>query len=150
MEGNKWESLPYPVIIDSGAAASVIPEQWCSHVQTMSTEAPRKGEHYTAANGGKIFNRGEKNVTLMSREGHLRSMRFTSCGVKRALGSVSAICKQGHTMVFNGPDHPEGSYIHHLEIGDRMYMKHKDGVFVLDTKVARRSKQAQPCTRQGR
>ena len=26
MEGSGWESLPYPVIIDSGAAASVLPE----------------------------------------------------------------------------------------------------------------------------
>ena len=77
-------------------------------------------------------------------------MNFTSCGVKRALGSVSAICKQGHTVVFNAPDHLDGSYIYHMKSGDRMNLKHKDGVFVLDTKVAPRSKHAQPFTRQGR
>ena len=27
MAGNAWESLPYPIIIDSGAAASVLPEK---------------------------------------------------------------------------------------------------------------------------
>ena len=57
MAGDVWEPLPYPIIVDSGAAASVIPEKWCSHVHTVSTEASRSGQHYTAANGGKIFNR---------------------------------------------------------------------------------------------
>ena len=60
MEGSTWESLPYPVIIDSGAAASVLPERWCDHVETYPMAEPRNGLHYTAANGGKIFNRGEK------------------------------------------------------------------------------------------
>ena len=87
---------------------------------------------------------------MMSREGHLRNMKFTSCDVKRALGSVSAICKQGHTVVFNGPDHPDGSYIYHLETGDRMDLVHKDGVFVLDTKVAPSAKQTKAFQRQGR
>ena len=68
MGGNNWESLPYPVIIDSGAAASVLPEKWCGHVKTMSSAASRNGEHYTAANGGKIFNRGEKTAAMMSKE----------------------------------------------------------------------------------
>ena len=120
MAGDTWESLPYPVIIDSGAAASVLPERWCGHIKTVPTEASRNGEHYTAANGGKIFNRGEKTGTMMSREGHLRNMRFTSCDVKRALGSVSSICRQGHTVVFNAPDHPDGSYIYHIASGERM------------------------------
>ena len=43
------------------------------------TEAPRNGQHYTAANDGKIYNKGEKLVTMMSREGHMGNMRFTSC-----------------------------------------------------------------------
>ena len=53
----------------------------------------------------------EKVVAMMSREGMTRNMRFTSCDVEQALGSASAICSQGHTIVFNGPDHPDGSYI---------------------------------------
>ena len=89
-------------------------------------------------------------VKMMSREGHMRNMRFTSCDVKRALGSVSAICKQGHTVVFNGPDHPDGSYIYHIASGERMDLMHRDGVFVLDTRVAPKTKQSQPFQRQGR
>ena len=116
----------------------------------MSTQASRNGEHYTAVNGGKIFDRGDKTTTMMSREGHLRNMKFTSCDVKRALGSVSAICNQGHTVVFNAADHPDGSYIYHIESGEKMNLKHKDGLFVRDSKVAPRTKQAQPFQGQGR
>ena len=112
MAGDSWEALPYPIITDSGAAASVLPEKWCTPVDTMATEARRDGEHYTAASRGKIFNRRDKLVTVMSREGHMRNMRFTSCDVKRALGSVSAICKQSHTVVFSGLDHLDGWYVY--------------------------------------
>ena len=52
--------------------------------------AKRSKQLPTAANGGKIFNKGEKVVTMMSKEGHMRNMKFTSCDVERALGSVSS------------------------------------------------------------
>ena len=87
---------------------------------------------------------------MMSREGHMRNMKFTTCDVKRALGSVSAICKQGQNVVFNAPEHPDGSYIYHIQSGEWMELKHKDGVFVLDAKVAPKSKQARPFGGQGR
>ena len=122
----------------------------CEQVASYPTEESRKGLHYTAANGGSIFNRGEKVVTMMSREGHMRNMKFISCDVKRALGSASAICKQGHTVVSNAPNHPDGSCIYHIQSGERMDLKHNDGVFVLDTKVAPKSKQARPFAGQGR
>ena len=77
-------------------------------------------------------------------------MRFTSCDVERALGSVSSICKQGHTVVFNAPEHPDGSYIYNVHSGERMGLQHKDGVFVLDTGVAPSSKQCNPFVGQGR
>ena len=80
----------------------------------------------------------------------MRNMKFTSCKVEKALGSVSQICSAGHTVVFNAPDHPDGSYIMHLESGECMKLAHKDGVYVLDTKVAPISKQARPFGGQGR
>ena len=150
MTGNNWESLPYPIIIDSGAAASVMLAKWCAHINAVETEGSRHGKLYTAANGGKIFEEGEKVVTLMSQEGMMRNMRFTSCDVEKALGSVSAICSQGHTIVFNGPDHPDGSYIYHIESGERIELQHKDGVFVLNNKIAPKSKQMGPFAGQGR
>ena len=87
---------------------------------------------------------------MMRREGHVRNMKFTSCDVERALGSVSSICQQGHTVVFNAPDHPDGSYIYNLHSGERMELQHKDGVFVLDTRVAPNNRQLHPFVGQGR
>merc|ERR1739836_244115 len=94
--------------------------------------------------------KARKLVTMTSREGHLRNMRFTSCNVERALGSVSSICRPGHTVVFNAPEHPDGSYIYNLQRGERMELEHKDGVFVLDTRVAPSNRQANPFVGQGR
>ena len=62
---------------------------------------------------------------------------------------MSDIYEQGHTVVFNAPDHPDGSYIYHIESGERMDLAHRDGVFVLDTKVAPRHKQVRPFAGQG-
>ena len=53
-------------------------------------------------------------------------------------------------MVFNAPDHPDGSYIYNIHSGERMELKHKDGVFVLDTRVAPSHKQTNPFVGQGR
>ena len=72
MNGGSWESLPYPIVVDSGASASVTPEKWCEHVQLHETEASKRCIYYTAANGHKIYNKGERQVTMMSREDHLR------------------------------------------------------------------------------
>ena len=115
MVGDTWESLPYPIIIDSGACASVMPTSWCKHVPIEETEKSKAGEFFRAANGQKIFNDGRKMVTLMTREGTMRDMNFTACEVSKALGSVSQMCRTGHRVVFNPPREPEGSYIEHAE-----------------------------------
>ena len=78
---------------------------------------------------------------MMSKEGHLRNMRFTSCDVERALGSVSSMCQQGHVVVFNAPDHPDGSYIYNVHSRDVTELQHKDGVYVLEAKVAPANRQ---------
>ena len=150
MTGSSWESLPYPIVVDSGASASVMPEKWCEHVQLHETEASKRGIYYTAANGHRIYNKGERQVTMLSREGDRRNMKFQVCDVERPLGSVSQMCQAGHSVVFNPPDDPRGSYIEHSHTGERMYLEARDGVYVLNTKVAPREAQAYPFGGQGR
>ena len=87
---------------------------------------------------------------MVSREGHLRNISFTSCDVERALGSVSAICRQGHTVVLNAAERPDRSCILNLRSGERMHLQHKDGDYVLDTKISPSNKQANPVVGQGR
>ena len=141
MNGQSWESLPFPIIIDSGACASVMPTSWCPHLPVQKTPGSEAGEFFRAANGLKIPNEGEKLMSMMTKEGRMRDMRFTVCPVTKALGSVSQMCRSGHRVVFNPPWEEEGSYIEHMEIGDRLWMEEQNGLYVLNTKVAPTSKQ---------
>ena len=77
----------------------------------------------------------------MTREGFQRDMEFTVCGVANALGSVLQICRAGHRVVFNPPWHDEGFYIEQVEIGEVMWMKEFNELYVLDTRVAPSDKQ---------
>ena len=135
-DGERWEDLPFPVIIDSGACASVMPTEWCPHVETMSTPQSRAREFFRAANGHRIYNEGQKLVTMMTQEGTKRDMRFTVCDVSKALGSVSQMCRTGHKVVFNPPWNEEGSYIEHVESGERMWLEERNGLYMLNARVA--------------
>ena len=141
MAGNSWESLPYPIIIDSGACASVMPTSWCKHVPIEETDKSKAGEFFRAADGRKIFNEGRKLVILMTREGIRRDMNFIACDVSKALGSVSQMCRTGHRVVFNPPWEPEVSYIEHTDTGEKMWLIEQNGLYVLETKVAPKQKQ---------
>ena len=117
MSGQSWEPLLFPVIIDSGLSSSTLPRDWCKHVKMWQTNESRGGQTFTAANGDEIPNLGRKAVTLMTKEGSVRDMKFEVCNVTRALGSLSQICKAGHEIVFNPPGDPQGNFIQHLETG---------------------------------
>ena len=78
----------------------------------------------------------------MTREGAIRYMKFEVGDVTRALWSVSQICRAGHKVVFNPPGDPEGGYIQHQETGQKMWLQEKDGIYLLDVRVAPESRQA--------
>ena len=80
-------------------------------------------------------------VTMMTREGAKRDMRFTICDVSKALGSVSQMCKAGHRVVFNPPWHEEGPYIEHVGTEEKMWLEEKGGLYILSAKVAPKHKQ---------
>ena len=136
MTGQKWESFLFPVIIESGACASVMPSAWRRHVPIQKTKQSEARRYLRAANGSKIYNEGQKSVFMMTREGTSRDMRFTVCDVSKASGSVSQMCRVGHTVVFNPPWHEEGPYIEHLDIGERMWLEETNGLYVRNAKVA--------------
>ena len=113
----------HPVVVDSGASASVMPQDWCPHVPTVPTPQSEQGEYFRAANGNNIYNHGEKMVTMMTQEGAKRDMKFTVCDVSKALASVSQMCRTGNRVVFNPPWSHEGSYIQHLDIGEKLWLQ---------------------------
>ena len=136
-----YESLPYPIIIDSGAAESVLPKDWCPQAALLKGES--FGKNYTAANGSAIKNRGEKIVSMMTQEGQWKNLKFQVCDVTRPLASVSKIVEAGHTVVFN-PSWKGGSYILNLQTREKTWLAQRDGVFVLDAKIAPTQWQARP------
>ena len=136
MTGQNWESSPFSIVIDSGACASVMPSGWRKHVPLQKTPQAESGEYFRAANGTKIYNEGQKCVSMMTREGAWRDMNLTVCDVAKALGSVSQMCRPGHTVVVNPPWHEDGSYIEYLDIGERSWMEESNGFYVLNIMVA--------------
>ena len=68
-------------------------------------------------------------------------MKFEVCDVTRALGSESQMCRAGHQVIFNPPWDPAGSYIKHLETGQKLWLTEKDGIYLLDVRIAPEDKQ---------
>ena len=71
-------------------------------------------------------------------------MTFQVCDLTRPLASVSKIVEAGHSVVFNPVDDPRGSYIQNLNSGGKMWLTAKDGVYVMETKVAPAKWQSSP------
>ena len=88
---------------------------------------------------------------MVTREGDWKSMRFQVCDVTRPLISVHKICEVGHSVVFNPSWDHKGRFIMNQETTEKMWMAAKDGVFVLETKIAPAKYQPKPgFGRQGR
>ena len=113
-----------------------MPNDWCEHVPMQDTQQSIAGGYFRVANGQTIYNHGEKRVSMMTKEGATRDMRFTVCDVSKALGSVSQMCRIGHRVVFNPPWSPEDSYIEHIDIDEIVWFEESNGLYVLNTKIA--------------
>ena len=141
--------MPYPIIIDSGAAESVMPLKWCPQARTI--RGPDYGEEYTAANGTSITNKGEKVISMVTRDGKWIDQKFQLCNVTRPLASVNKIVEKGHSVVFNPSWDERGSYIFNHQTHEKLWLTAKDGIYVLETKVAPTRMQSYPdFTGQGR
>lgn len=109
-----WGKFPEPLVIDSGASATVLPDRWFNNHRLRESEGSKSGEFWRAANNSKIFNLGERTLQLFSLDGGIkRSMTFQVAQVGKALGSVSKIVHSNDRIVFD----PAGSYIESVTDG---------------------------------
>ena len=129
---DKWEHLPQPIIVDSGASISVLPKGWGLKYPIKETEASRRGTAYKVANGATVRNEGERMITIGTKEGKVKNLRFQVADVSKALCSVASIVRAGHRVVFDS-DH---SYILHKGTGETIKLRLENGVYVLDAMVA--------------
>ena len=88
--------------------------------------------------GGSIITRGEGGVPADGSRWGVRTLREPR--VPEMTQQDAELC----------PDDPRGSYMEHQGIGERMYMEARNGVYVLETNVAPKHKQAFPFGGQGR
>ena len=130
--------MPCPMVIDSGAAETVLPSSWFKEHPLLETEASRSGVHYTTANGVKVYNEGEKTLTMCHFEGSdQRDMKFQVADVKKALGSANKIVRNGNRIVTDlDEEGNDFSYIESKTTGERLWLRESEGVYVLDMLVA--------------
>ena len=76
-------------------------------------------------------------------------MTFIVCPVTKALGFVSKMCHAGYRVAFNPPWDPNGSYIQHLETGEKLWLEEQNRLYVLNTRVAPRHKQTRAMWNKG-
>ena len=100
--GDDWGKFPEPLVIDSGASATVIPESWFTNYQKHESAGSKAGEYWRAANNAKVYNMGERTLQLLSLDGGVqRSMTFQVAQVSKALGSVCKMVKCNNRVVFD-------------------------------------------------
>ena len=121
------------VVIDAGAAETVLPTDWFTGHELKETEESRGGQFYVCAGGREIPNYGERTLTLTTLDwSSVRNMPFQVTDVTKALGSVSKIVANGNKVVFD----ESGSFIENKRPRERLWMREKNGVYVLDVYVA--------------
>ena len=125
-------------IVDSGAAAHVMPAGLLPDHTAVEGEAKRQGVSYTTADGGEIPNLGEKAVAYKTFEGHSVRSVFQVADVRRPLLSVPRLTASGHDVKF----HDQGGVITHPDRKGAIGFKRRGGLFILDMWVA-------PFARQG-
>ena len=120
------------VTVDSGAAASVIPEKLLPGHAIRPSEGSKAGVHYLAADGGRIPNLGEVGVAFLTKEQHRCRMAFQVANVKRPLLAVSTLTRTGNDVAFTAG----GGTITNRKTGRNISFSRKGGVYVLEVMVA--------------
>ena len=115
------------ITVDSGASETVAPLKMAESIPIENSAASLRGAKYEVANGGVIYNVGEKNCILQAESGSAKLLSFQVCDVHKPLLAVSRLCEAGNAVVF----HPSWSYIENLATGERTTLEQKDGLYEL-------------------
>ena len=84
-EGEDWRLMPRPLVIDSGAAETVLPTDWFTGHELKETEESRGGQFYVCAGGKEIPNYGERTLTLSTLDwSSVRNMTFQVTDVTKS------------------------------------------------------------------
>ena len=109
----QWEQVV--LAVDSGAAETVIPDDFMPFIPLQPSEGSRRGVQYEVANGERLTNLGEKVLAgYTDNEGIERAICAQVTQVNKPLLSVHKLVQAGHTVVFG----PQGAFIRDAAGGD--------------------------------
>ena len=116
------------MLVDSGAAANVIPNGLLEDYEIVAGEAKRNGTVYMTADGGEIPNLGEQKVAFRTFEGHSGEVDFQVADVQRPLLSVTSVTEKGSRVEFD--DH--GGQIISPNGKRKIRFHRRGGIYILD------------------
>ena len=77
-----------------------MPVDWLTSHPLTESDGSRANDFYTTADGSKVYNEGQRKLDVCTLDGQQRrSMTFQVARVKKALGSVSQMVKNGNKLV---------------------------------------------------
>ena len=120
------------ILVDSGAAASVLPEGLMSDYPVTKGEAAKKGVHYLTADGGRVPNLGETTLHLVTKEQIKCSVKFQVAEIQTPILYVGTLAAMGNSVAFT----KFGGTITNLRTKKKIAFKKRGGVYVLEVLVA--------------
>ena len=97
-EQDFWELVE--THLDSGAARSICPIDFCPEFPVTETGSSRKQEHFRTATGGRVRNEGQRKISGVTENGIPVSMAYAVADIAVTLESVAQICDSGATVTF--------------------------------------------------
>jgi hypothetical protein len=117
--------------MDSCAAQTVMSRKMFPKMRIEQTEDSKNGKEYTAANGGKIKNEGQKIIPFTTVEGQELKMKVQIAEVTRMLISASKVANAGNIVNLDA----KNPHIKNIKTGKVTKLRHKNGIFLLDVWV---------------
>ena len=90
---------PVELLVDSGAAESVIPPMELPDHPVIQNAASLSGEEYLTADGKTIPNKGEQKVSFRTQEGHRCALTFQVTDVTKPLLSATQLADTGREVM---------------------------------------------------
>jgi hypothetical protein len=88
------------ILVDSGAVENAVGPQHLPGYDILPSEGSRSELHYLVLDGGRIPNKGEQKVKVVTEKGHWCGLTFQVADATRPILSVGEMTDNGHDMKF--------------------------------------------------
>lgn len=113
--------------IDSGASVTIMPKELCEHLPIHPTADSMSGVVYKAASGHPVPDWGSRTFSAQTDDFRDRRLTCKVGPVRKLLMAVSDMTSRGNRVVFD----PQGSYVEHIQSGERTTIEKKNGIYTM-------------------